>query len=220
MGGSYNALPKLAPSPPWGEGGGERLAKLLRIYKISKRQDDDISAVCLGTKVQIKNGVAAPASIGAGGVAAVPSRAVNTEIFLTGQPWTAHRPASPGGAARRVFANFRHARLQRLPQQSAGQPAAALLARKPGDAADQPRIVCAGRWAIAVGKCRDQDRDTDISVSRDEGADPDVMAANAHADQPANPPSRQHATRAANCRRFALSRKCQNPSHGRGHLCR
>ena len=68
----------LTPSPLWGEGRGEGLAELLHVYKISKRQDDDISAVCLGTRLQIKNGVVAPASIGAGGIAAVPSRAVNT----------------------------------------------------------------------------------------------------------------------------------------------
>ena len=39
-----------------------------------------------------------------------------------------------------------------------------------------------------LNKDVDQYRNTDISVSRDEGADPDVMAANAHADQFADPP--------------------------------
>ena len=78
----------LAPSPLWEEGGGEGLPEFLRVYKISKRYDDDISAVCLAIKLQIKNGVVAHASIGAGGVAAVPSRAIATEAFLTGQPWT------------------------------------------------------------------------------------------------------------------------------------
>jgi xanthine dehydrogenase small subunit len=59
-----------------------------RVYKISKRQDDDISAVCLALCLVVRDGRIASASIGAGGVAAVPSRAVQTEAFLVGQPWT------------------------------------------------------------------------------------------------------------------------------------
>jgi xanthine dehydrogenase small subunit len=82
------AIPGLAPSPLWGEGGGEGLPEFLRIYKISKRYDDDISAVCLAINLHINNGVVARASIGAGGVAATPARAVQTEAALTGQPWT------------------------------------------------------------------------------------------------------------------------------------
>ncbi len=58
-----------------------------RIYRISKRYDDDISAVCLAINLQIKNGMVACASIGAGGVAATPVRAIQTEAALTGQPW-------------------------------------------------------------------------------------------------------------------------------------
>jgi xanthine dehydrogenase small subunit len=59
-----------------------------RIYKISKRFEDDISAVCLGLSLHIVNGRVRKASIGAGGVAATPARARNTEAALTGQPWT------------------------------------------------------------------------------------------------------------------------------------
>ena len=78
----------LAPSPLWGEGGGEGPSEFMRVYKISKRYDDDISAVCLAIKLHIGQGVVTHASIGAGGVAATPARAVQTEVFLTGQPWT------------------------------------------------------------------------------------------------------------------------------------
>ena len=60
----------------------------MRIYKISKRYDDDISAVCLALKLQIENARVQSASIGAGGVAATPVRAVQTEAALAGQPWT------------------------------------------------------------------------------------------------------------------------------------
>lgn len=77
----------MAPSPLWGEGWGEGPERL-RVYKISKRYDDDISAVCLAINLRIDNNKVVSASIGAGGVAATPVRAVKTEAALTGQPWT------------------------------------------------------------------------------------------------------------------------------------
>ncbi|RZJ25850.1 MAG: xanthine dehydrogenase small subunit [Haliea sp.] len=60
----------------------------LSVYKISKRYDDDISAVCLAMNLKIEGGVVTHASIGAGGVAATPVRAALTEAALAGQPWT------------------------------------------------------------------------------------------------------------------------------------
>jgi xanthine dehydrogenase small subunit len=62
--------------------------EFLRAYKISKRYDDDISAVCLVINITVENGVVARISIGAGGVAPTPARTVKTEAFLLGQPWT------------------------------------------------------------------------------------------------------------------------------------
>ena len=62
----------------------ERLA----VYKVSKRFDDDISAVCLALNLDIVGGTVQRARIGAGGVAATPARARQTEAALTGQPWT------------------------------------------------------------------------------------------------------------------------------------
>lgn len=59
----------------------------LRVYKISKRQDDDISAVCLALNLRVQDGRITAARIGAGGVAATPVRARKTEAALTGQPW-------------------------------------------------------------------------------------------------------------------------------------
>lgn len=60
----------------------------MKVYKISKRYDDDISAVCLAINLQIENNTVITASIGAGGVAATPVRAIQTEAALTGKPWT------------------------------------------------------------------------------------------------------------------------------------
>ena len=58
----------------------------LRADKISKRFEDDISAVCLAVALQVEDGVIHSARIGAGGVAAVPARAMQTEAALAGQP--------------------------------------------------------------------------------------------------------------------------------------
>ena len=57
----------------------------LRADKISKRFEDDISAVCLAVALQVEDGVIHSARIGAGGVAAVPARAMQTEAALAGQ---------------------------------------------------------------------------------------------------------------------------------------
>ena len=59
----------------------------LRVYKISKRFDDDISAVCLAIQITVRQGRVEQVSIGAGGVAATPMRARQTEAALRGQPW-------------------------------------------------------------------------------------------------------------------------------------
>ena len=61
---------------------------MLRAYKISKRYDDDISAVCLALNLRVADGVVQAVSIGAGGVAATPVRARKTETALRGQPWS------------------------------------------------------------------------------------------------------------------------------------
>ena len=59
-----------------------------KAYKISKRFEDDISAVCLAINLHIQGGLVTKASIGVGGVAATPVRASKTEAALTGQPWS------------------------------------------------------------------------------------------------------------------------------------
>ena len=60
----------------------------LRVYKMSKRQEDDISAVCLGLRIERDaQGVVRDASIGVGGVAATPVRALKTQACLQDKPW-------------------------------------------------------------------------------------------------------------------------------------
>ena len=59
----------------------------LGVYKVSKRVEDDISAVCLALQLHIEQGVVQTVRIGAGGVAATPARAVKTEAVLHGRAW-------------------------------------------------------------------------------------------------------------------------------------
>ena len=62
---------------------------ICRVYKISKRFEDDISAVCLAIHLRIDRGQVTQASIGVGGVAATPARARQTEAALHMQKWNA-----------------------------------------------------------------------------------------------------------------------------------
>lgn len=59
----------------------------LRVYKLSKRFDQDISATCGAFSVEIEGGRVARARIAFGGMAAVPKRARAVEKALTGRPW-------------------------------------------------------------------------------------------------------------------------------------
>jgi xanthine dehydrogenase small subunit len=61
----------------------------LRCYKISKRFDQDISAVCGCFNVGVEAGTVAEARIAFGGMAGTPKRASSVEAALIGRPWTA-----------------------------------------------------------------------------------------------------------------------------------
>lgn len=60
----------------------------LRCYKISKRFDQDISAVCGCFNICVEAGMAAEARIAFGGMAGTPKRASAVEAALRGKPWT------------------------------------------------------------------------------------------------------------------------------------
>ena len=59
-----------------------------RAYKLSKRLDDDISAVCAAFNLRISDGQIVEARLAFGGMAAIPKRAHAAEAALTGQPVT------------------------------------------------------------------------------------------------------------------------------------
>ncbi len=60
----------------------------LRCYKLSKRFDQDISAVCGCFVIRVEDGTVAEARIAFGGMAGTPKRATHVEAALTGRPWT------------------------------------------------------------------------------------------------------------------------------------
>jgi xanthine dehydrogenase small subunit len=57
-------------------------------YKVSKRFDQDISAVCGAYALKLSDGTVTDARIAYGGMAAVPQRAFRTEASLLGKPWS------------------------------------------------------------------------------------------------------------------------------------
>jgi xanthine dehydrogenase small subunit len=77
--------------------------EFLRVYKISKRFDDDISAVCLAVRLQLSHRRVVTASVGVGGVAATPVRARRTEAALCGQPWSAETARAAAEVLRTEF---------------------------------------------------------------------------------------------------------------------
>ena len=60
----------------------------LKCYKLSKRHDQDISAVCGCFNLVVKNDVVTSARIAFGGMAGTPKRAVTVETALIGKVWS------------------------------------------------------------------------------------------------------------------------------------
>ncbi len=66
-----------------------RQADRLRCHKLSKRFDQDISAVCGCFSITVMDGRVTAARIAFGGMAGIPARARHVEAALIGQPWIA-----------------------------------------------------------------------------------------------------------------------------------
>jgi len=60
---------------------------LVRIWKLSKRFDSDISSVCGAFALRIEDGLVMEARVAFGGMAGIPARAPGCEAALTGQVW-------------------------------------------------------------------------------------------------------------------------------------
>ena len=71
-----------------------RQADRLRVYKLSKRFDQDISAVCGAFNITLDGDKVASARIAFGGMAGIPKRAAHVETALIGNPWTSDTVAA------------------------------------------------------------------------------------------------------------------------------
>ena len=76
----------------------------LRCYKLSKRFDQDISAVCGCFNITQDGGSVRSARIAFGGMAGTPKRALAAETALIGQPWTLETIVAAQQALARDFA--------------------------------------------------------------------------------------------------------------------
>ena len=78
--------------------------QVFQTYKVSKRYDQDISAVIGAFRLTIADGTVTDARIAFGGMAATPKRAKACEVALIGQPWTEEAARAAGSKAREDFA--------------------------------------------------------------------------------------------------------------------
>jgi xanthine dehydrogenase small subunit len=71
--------------------------EVMRAYKVSKRRDSDISALCAGLYLRLQGDTITEARLAWGGMAATAKRASQAEAALLGQPWTEAtlRPPKP-----------------------------------------------------------------------------------------------------------------------------
>ncbi len=79
-------------------------APAFRVYKLSKRFDQDISAVCGGFNVTVIDGKVQNARIAFGGMAGIPKRAAAVEAALVGNRWTLETVAAAKAAMAQDFA--------------------------------------------------------------------------------------------------------------------
>jgi len=83
------------PAPPSG--------RVLKVYKLSKRFDQDISAVCAAFALDLDGGKVRGARIAFGGMAATPKRASHAEAALIGQTWASPAVEAACAALTRDF---------------------------------------------------------------------------------------------------------------------
>jgi len=78
----------------------------VRIVKLSKRFDSDISAVCVAVHLRMSDGIVTAARLAFGGMAGIPKRAVHAEATLSGKGFAPETLAEAAEALRADFAPF------------------------------------------------------------------------------------------------------------------
>jgi xanthine dehydrogenase small subunit len=121
--------------------------RVFRIAKLSKRFDQDISAVCMGLSVGVADGRVTDARLAFGGMAATPKRATAAEAALAGQPWSRQTVEAAADALARDFTPIDDMRASAAYRLGAAR---GLLLRAFIDAAEAPVRVRAAE-AVAYG---------------------------------------------------------------------
>jgi len=116
-----------------------REGRLLRSYKIAKRFDQDISAVCAAFCIELRGAKVKAARVAFGGLAATPRRALKCEQALIGAQWD----AGVAKAARALAKDFKPLTDMRASEHYRAQVAANLLQRFHAEVShpDQPVSV-------------------------------------------------------------------------------
>ena len=121
------------------------LQRQVRVYKISKRFDCDISALCAGFAIELDGDTVRQVRLAYGGMAAIVKRAAKAEAAIAGKPWTQETVrAAQAALGRGLHAADRHARQRRLPAAGGPEPAAAPVARN----AHQRAAGCRGHQRV------------------------------------------------------------------------
>ncbi|MDB5841915.1 MAG: xdhA [Herminiimonas sp.] len=81
-----------------------RTERRFRTYKLAKRFDQDISAVCAAFCVTLEGDIISSARVAFGGMAATPKRAAKAEAALTGSPWNQATVEAAMAALRQDYA--------------------------------------------------------------------------------------------------------------------
>jgi xanthine dehydrogenase small subunit len=107
-------------------------------YKLAKRFEQDISAVCGAFAVEVADGVVVSARLAFGGMAAIPARAATAEAALLDQPWT---EATVERAVLSLDADFKPISDARASREYRLRGAGSLLKRFYLEHADGPRAA-------------------------------------------------------------------------------
>ncbi len=124
-----------------------RAGQVLRSYKIAKRYDQDISAVCGAFAVDLAGGRVRAARVCFGGMAAIPKRAQACEQALIGAEWSA---ATAKRAARALARDFKPLSDMRASQEYRAQVAGNLLERLYVESRHDPQSRQAAAAAVSM----------------------------------------------------------------------
>lgn len=142
----------LLPTPP--------AEQIFSTYKISKRNEQDISAVCGAFSVQVENGKIKDARVCFGGMAAIPKRATACEKALNGGDWNQQ---SINVAKQALLEDFTPISDMRASAQYRMQVAQNLLQRFFLEHTGTPYPVRLGTRVVSTETEKRQDRDrTDV----------------------------------------------------------